>query len=91
MKNLRKISRLGHALQWFTVIWIVQLLLWSLWVSLFQAGGTDVLSFTTYFPLLLQKYGWIPFVAGLCLQGLCSPWMKAPTGRDPEPQPGGTY
>lgn len=91
VKTLNRLSLLGRALQWFTLLWVVQLLIWSLCVSLFNAAGADAPSFTTFFMMLLQKYGWMPFVIGLGLRALCYPWMPTPTGRGAEPQPGGTY
>lgn len=92
MKTLNRISRLGRALQWFTAIWIVMLLLKALYVSLFHAGGADAQSFLSLFSHLLQSYGWMPLAAGIALRMACAPWMPAPTGpRGPEPQPGGTY
>lgn len=91
MKVLKKISRLGRALQWFTIIWVVQLLLWSIYVSVFNANGTDALSFTTHFPMLLQTYGWMPLALGICLRMISQPWIPSPSRRSLEPQPGGTY
>ncbi|MDF3413533.1 hypothetical protein HKX54_03625 [Sulfitobacter sp. M57] len=92
MKSLNTLSRLGRALQWFTVIWIFQLLFWALYVWFFRDGDPGAHSFFSLFSQLLQDYGWMPMAAGTALRMGCSPWMPEPTGRrGPEPQPGGTY